>query len=385
MNFEFPCIDPVAIDIPGIGIDIRWYGLTYVVGFLCAELILSRLAQRRFLPVDRATASDLLFWSIIGVMVGGRLGFALFYDHELLDPVRIFQFWKGGMSFHGGLLGVFVAFILFARRHGVPWRRVGDSAAIAVTPGIFFVRGANFVNGELFGRTTSADTFGAMRFPTDPAAVNAMGLGDVPDMRSRELARLYACGEREWEEILPRLATDVDWESKRPRLDWDAVQTLVPYRHPSQLYEGLTEGLLLGLILLALLVWTRRRPLGAGAYGGVFLLGYGIARSALELVRQPDAQFVTAENPGGTVFMGLTMGQTLSSVMILAGQSFKLIQPRPQTKFGCRLPNHVGDTMPLPAGRSQFPWPKLTVPQGSRPNSAVALANHPSSGLRLAP
>jgi len=326
MSFEFPCIDPVAIDVPGIGIDVRWYGLTYVAGFLAAQLILSRLAARRFLPVDRATASDLLFWAIIGVMVGGRLGFALFYDHELLDPVRIFQFWKGGMSFHGGLLGVFVAFILFARRHGVPWRRVGDCAAVAVTPGIFLVRGANFVNGELFGRTTSADTFGAMRFPTDPAAVQAMGLHEVPDMRSRELARLYACGEREWEEIRPQLAEvpGLDWEALRPRLDWDAVETLVPYRHPSQLYEGLAEGLLLGLVLFALLWLTRRRPLGAGAYGGVFLLGYGIARTALELVRQPDSQFVTPENPGGTVFLGLTMGQTLSSVMILAGLYFLL-------------------------------------------------------------
>lgn len=328
MSFEFPCIDPVAIDIPGIGIDVRWYGLTYVAGFLGAQLILSRLAKRRFLPVDQPAASDLLFWAIIGVMVGGRLGFALFYDHELLDPVRIFQFWKGGMSFHGGLIGVFVAFILFARKHRVSWRRVGDCAAIAVTPGIFFVRGANFLNGELFGRETSADTFGAMRFPTDPQAVSAMGLGDVPDMRSRELARLYACGEREWEEIRPQLVDGVDWEAKQSQLDWAAIQEVVPFRHPSQLYEGLSEGLLLGALLFALLWLTRRRPLGAGAYGGVFLLGYGVARTALELVRQPDSQFVTPENPGGTVFLGLTMGQTLSSVMILAGLYFILSAKR---------------------------------------------------------
>jgi phosphatidylglycerol:prolipoprotein diacylglycerol transferase len=330
MEFEFPCIDPVAIDLPW-AIDIRWYGLCYVAGFVIAQLILTRLARRRFLPVDENGAADLLFWCIVGVLVGGRLGYALFYDQTQLHPSNVLRIWKGGMSFHGGLLGVFVAFVWFAVKRKVNWRRLGDGVALAVTPGIFLVRCANFVNGELYGRVAEPGTFGAMRFPTDPAATSAFGLERVTDVRSLELARQYACGDREWEDVLPQLQTHVsngiglepfDWEAVRAKLDWAAVQANVPLRHPSQLYEGLCEGLLLGLVLFALLWITRRRPLGAGAYGGVFLVGYGVARSLLEFLRQPDSQFRSADDPVGTVFVGMTMGQTLSSVMILAGLWF---------------------------------------------------------------
>jgi phosphatidylglycerol:prolipoprotein diacylglycerol transferase len=331
MQFEFPCFDPVAIDLPW-AIDIRWYGLCYVAGFVIAQLVLTRLARRRFLPVDADGAADLLFWCIIGVLVGGRLGYALFYDQSQLHPANVLRIWKGGMSFHGGLIGVFVAFVWFAVKRRANWRRLGDGVAIAVTPGIFLVRCANFVNGELFGRVAEPGTFGAMRFPTDPDALHALGLVGIDDVRSRELAIQYACGERTWEDVLPRLATHrevgsgslerIDWEALRPKLDWEAAQQFVPFRHPSQLYEGLCEGLLLGLVLFALLWLTRRRPFGPGAYGGVFLIGYGVARSLLELLRQPDAQFTSSDDPVGTVFIGLTMGQTLSSLMVLAGLFF---------------------------------------------------------------
>ncbi|MEZ5977930.1 MAG: prolipoprotein diacylglyceryl transferase [Planctomycetota bacterium] len=139
MTFEFPCFDPVLVHLFG-PIDLRWYGLAYVAGFVLAQFVLVRLSRREFLPVSKDAAQDLLFWCVLGVLLGGRLGYAAFYDHELLDPVRIFKIWEGGMSFHGGLIGVFVAFVLYARRHGVPFRRVGDAVAIAVTPGIFLVR-----------------------------------------------------------------------------------------------------------------------------------------------------------------------------------------------------------------------------------------------------
>jgi len=330
MEFEFPCIDPVAIDLPW-AIDIRWYGLCYVAGFVLAQLILTRLARRRFLPIDENGAADLLFWCIVGVLVGGRVGYALFYDQSQLHPSNVLRIWKGGMSFHGGLLGVFVAFVWFARKRKVNWRRLGDATALAVTPGIFLVRCANFVNGELYGRVTDPGTFGAMRFPTDPAATAAFGIERISDVRSLELARQYACGQRAWEDVLPRLQTHVsngiglepfDWEAVRAKLDWATAQAQVPFRHPSQLYEGLCEGLLLGLVLFALLWFTRRRLLGPGAYGGVFLLGYGVARGLLEFVRQPDSQFRSADDQVGTVFAGLTMGQTLSSVMIVAGLWF---------------------------------------------------------------
>jgi phosphatidylglycerol:prolipoprotein diacylglycerol transferase len=273
---------------------------------------------------------DLMVALLIGVIVGGRVGYALFYDRALVDPLRILKVWEGGMSFHGGLLGVIVASALWVRRNRVPWLRVADAAALCVTPGVFAVRLANFVNGELYGRVTAAQTFGAMRFTTDPEALRGFGIAGIEDTRSKELALQVAVGHRDWESVQSGLASTygdgvpIPWETIRARLDWGAVQESVPFRHPSQLYEGLSEGLLLGLVLLAVYSLTRRRPLAPGGYGGVFLLGYGLARFGLEYLRQPDSQFTGPDDPVGTVFQGLTMGQTLSSLMILGGLYFLL-------------------------------------------------------------
>ncbi len=327
MSFEFPSWDPVLFDLPG-PIDVRWYGLMYIAGFVVAGWILTRLARDKFLPLEEQQVGDFLVWMLFGVILGGRLGYALFYDRGLADPVRIFEIWKGGMSFHGGLIGVFVAFVLFARRHGLPILRLGDAAALCVTPGILFVRFANFINGELYGRKTDADGLLAMRFPTDPEGMRALGLAGIGDTRSKELAVQYATGHRPWESIRDSLVeTDgvgrtIDWEALRPKLDWTVAREQVAYRYPSQLFEGLAEGLLLGLMLWAAYRLLRPRHLGPGGYGGLFLLGYGVARFCLEYVRQPDSQFTSTDDPVGEVFLGLTMGQTLSSVMILAGLIF---------------------------------------------------------------
>lgn len=327
MTFEFPAWDPVLLDLPG-PVDVRWYGLMYIAGFVIAQFVVTRLARARFLPVDPERVGDLMIALLLGVIVGGRIGYALFYDRGLVDPIRIFQLWRGGMSFHGGLLGVFVAFTWWSRKNAVPWLRLGDACALCVTPGIFLVRFANFINGELFGRTTAATTFGAMRFPTDPVAMSEFGLVGIDDTRSKELALQVAVDHRSWESVREHLATTyadgtpIPWDVIRPRLDWNRVAELVPYRHPSQLWEGVAEGLVLGLLLGAVYLWLRRRPLGPGGYGGIFLIGYGVARFLLEYVRQPDSQFTSADDPVGTVFLGLTMGQTLSSAMVVAGGYF---------------------------------------------------------------
>src|SRR5690606_4667922 len=121
-------------------------------------------------PVAPERVADLVFYCVIGTILGGRLGYALFYDQGLVDPLRIIRIWEGGLAFHGGLIGVTIALVLFAWKHRVPAGRVADAAALATTPGIFAVRLANFVNGELYGRVTSPDTFLAMRFPTDEKA-----------------------------------------------------------------------------------------------------------------------------------------------------------------------------------------------------------------------
>ncbi|MBK8976542.1 MAG: prolipoprotein diacylglyceryl transferase [Planctomycetes bacterium] len=330
---EFPAWDPVLIPLPG-PVDVRWYGLMYIVGFVAGQRILTRLARAGFLPVAPEKVTDLVFYSVIGTILGGRLGYAIFYQQALFDPLKLLRIWEGGLAFHGGLIGVILALWLFARRNGVPAGRVLDAAALAVTPGILAVRIANFVNGELYGRVTSADTPFAMQFPTDERIAGRMGLGVIKELggakRADELMIQYAYGKVDFERVLehlPRLspgqvsgreALPPDVEMLRG-IRWDDVRQFAPFRHPSQLYEGLGEGLLLGVALWLIYRATRRRPLRPWTYGGMFLLGYGIVRSLLENLRQPDAQFVDAAHPSGTVFLGLTMGQTLSSAMIALG------------------------------------------------------------------
>ena len=339
LSMDFPAWDPVLIDIPGLDIDIRWYGLMYVVGFVIAQWILIRLARAGFLPVKPADAPDLIFYCVFGVMLGGRLGYALFYDpeFELIKPWNFVQVWKGGLAFHGGLAGVVVAAWLFARRHQITWGRVADSLSLAVTPGIFAVRFANFINGELYGRVTEKGVGWAMQFPTDPRAERLLGLSPDWTMRDRELCIQVAFGRKTLAEVQPLLTKEiagkpVDWASLVPRHgSWQQVQQmtnakgelLVPYRYPSQLFEGVGEGIVLGLVLLALYLLTRRSPWRRGSYAATFLLGYAVIRWSLEMVRQPDAIY----GDKGTVLLGMTMGQTLSTAMVL-GALLILFWPR---------------------------------------------------------
>lgn len=300
IEIPYPRMDPVALQLPG-GLAIRWYGIGFMVAFGAGYYILKRLARRGFLPMPPDKVGDLLFALIVGVILGGRLGYILFYDFASFaaHPARIIRIWEGGLAFHGGLAGSIVAGWWYARKHGVPFLRVGDSITLGVGPGILVVRIANFINGELFGRVTTDAVPWAMRFPTDPVAMRLTGAESGRSLRERELLieRAYDTGL------------------------WDQVRNQVPLRHPSQLYEGLAEGVLLGLVMWALYAYTRRRGriLAPGTYGGVFMLGYGILRSIMELFRQPDAQFTGAGDPVGTVLGPLTMGQTLSLVMIAVG------------------------------------------------------------------
>jgi phosphatidylglycerol:prolipoprotein diacylglycerol transferase len=233
---------------------IRWYALAYIGGLVLGWLYLRWLVQRpgwQLTPID---LDDLLLYITLGVVLGGRLGYVLFYrpDFYLTHPGEILAVWQGGMSFHGGMLGVIVAMALFARRRGIPFLEIGDSVAAAVPIGLFFGRIANFINGELFGRTS-----------------------DVP-----------------WAMVFPHGGPEP--------------------RHPSQLYEAALEGLLLFLILF----WFARQPRtpqSRGRIGGLFLIGYGLARSFVELFRQPD------DHLGFLLGDSVTMGQILSLPMIVIG------------------------------------------------------------------
>jgi phosphatidylglycerol---prolipoprotein diacylglyceryl transferase len=291
----FPGWNPVALHLGPLAI--RWYGLAYLAGFLIAGALLDKLVRDRFLPLTAAAVSDLIGWLVVGVLVGGRLGYALFYDPGMfLRPLDLLKVWEGGLSFHGGLTGVVLASLLFARRRKVSWLRLADGLSLAAPAGIFLVRIANFVNGELFGRIAPSGLPWAMRFPTDPVA----------QALSPELAR---AGGMNWHDAYAAL---------RASGAWTAIAAQVPLRHPSQLYESALEGLTIGTVLW----WTytrRHETLQPGTLAGLFLLLYAMARFVIEFTRQPDAQFVTAAHPLGTVLGPLSMGQILSLVLAIFG------------------------------------------------------------------
>ncbi len=301
----FPGWYPVAVHLGPLAI--RWYGIGYLLGFIVASLLLDRMVKDGFLPLTKAAVSDLIGWLVVGVLLGGRLGYALFYDPSMFThPVELVKLWEGGLSFHGGLAGVFVASVLFARRRRISWGRLADGLALAAPPGLFFVRIANFVNGELFGRIAPAALPWGMRFPTDPAA----------QALSPELAR---AGPLNWHDA---------YAAMRASGAWAAIAPQVPLRHPSQLYEAALEGLGIFVVLWGMYA-LRRDRVAAGKYGAAFLLLYAVARFLIEFTRQPDAQFVTGAHPLGTVLGPLSMGQLLSLALAACGVVLLLWRPRP--------------------------------------------------------
>ena len=284
----FPQISPeiFTIHLFGLSFSLRWYALAYLVGLIVGWRIIVGLMRRPALwggraPMRPEQAEELLTWVVLGVVLGGRLGFVLFYEpgYYLANPGQILKLWQGGMSFHGGFLGVVVAAWIYCRRHGVPALGLADALAVATPIGLGLGRVANFINAELWGRPT-----------------------DLP-----------------WGVVFPGEAAQ----------DCPGVSGLCA-RHPSQLYEAGLEGVVLAAVLFLLVRrGALRRP---GLALGVFLAGYGLSRFVVEFFRQADAQFITAGNPlghviGGPVW-GLSMGQLLSLPMILIGLGFVLMARR---------------------------------------------------------
>jgi len=276
----FPSISPeiVSFQVFGLTLALRWYALAYIAGLLIGwRLVLRLIATARLWPNGAPMRAEqverLLTWVILGVIIGGRSGFVLFYQpsYYLANPSQILRVWEGGMSFHGGFLGVVVAALIFCRREGIALLSAADLMAVATPPGLMLGRIANFINAELWGRPT--DLPWGVAFPSE-AAQNCPGVIGV-------------CA-----------------------------------RHPSQLYEAGLEGLVLGAALL-ITVWRRGWLARPGAVAGLFLAGYGVARFLVEFARQPDAQFVTPGNPLGLAWQlggyGLTMGQALSLPMLAVG------------------------------------------------------------------
>ena len=276
----FPEIDPAlfSIEIGTFTLALRWYALAYIAGILIGWWIIRAAVARPGLwrgpaPMDPEEVDDLLTWIVLGVILGGRIGFVLFYQpgYYVSNPLEIFKVWEGGMAFHGGLLGVGLALFLFSRTRGVSLVAAADLLAIATPPGLLFGRIANFINAELWGRPT-----------------------DVP-----------------WGVIFPGPLAQT----------CPGVEGLCA-RHPSQLYEAGLEGLLLGAILL-FLAFSRGGLKVPGQMTGLFLAGYGLGRFVVEYFRQADPQFITPDNPFGFVIhlqgYGVTMGQLLSLPMLVLG------------------------------------------------------------------
>ena len=249
----FPDFDPILLHIGPFAI--HWYAIAYIAG-----LVIGWRLVRRFVTWPPAVATalqvdDFLSWATLGVVLGGHIGYVLFYQPGTFfaHPLSIIAVWEGGMSFHGGMLGVAIAIIWFCRKHGINVLGFADRIAIVAPMGLGFGRIANFINGELWGRPAPAGWPGAMIFPR---------VDQIP-------------------------------------------------RFPSELYEAFLEGLCLFVIML-LLARSETRRRRAGALTGLFLIGYGIARSTAECFREPDAFL-------GFLFQGLTMGQLLCVPMVLAG------------------------------------------------------------------
>ncbi|PIE22518.1 MAG: prolipoprotein diacylglyceryl transferase [Planctomycetota bacterium] len=292
----YPRIDPVLLELFG-PLAIRWYGLSYLLAFLAGAWVLRRLSARGFLTLDANGISDFMVWSVAGVLLGGRIGWVIVYGHEQIHGIAdIFQVWKGGMSFHGGLIGMAICFFWFAKRRGISGWRMADAGAIAAAPGIFAVRMANFLNGELYGRITDQSVPWAMRFPSDPVATRLLSVRGLAT-REKELRILEAYDNGSWAQLRQQ----------------------VPLRHPSQLYEAFAEGILLGLTLWLLLRLTRGKELAAGSYAAIFAIFYGAVRFVIEFYRQPDAQFRGPDDKLGTVLGPFSMGQVLCAGMILGG------------------------------------------------------------------
>jgi len=254
MTIPYPRIPAEIVRVGPLAL--RWYGLMYLIGYIVGIWLARRRVRRGLVPFDAKAIDNLVMYLVIGMLIGARLVYVLVYDPAAYatHPLRALAIWEGGLSFHGAVLGMGIAIVIFSRRYHLPFWTVADTFALAGTPGLFFGRLGNFINGELYGRPTNVPW--AMIFPTD-------------------------------RRHLPR--------------------------HPSQLYEAVSEGLLLFFVL-----WTLERFAVRGGWyrpgllSGAFLIGYGVIRFLLEFTRQPDPQL-------GFVIGPLSMGQVLSSLMILAG------------------------------------------------------------------
>lgn len=285
-------LSPFIIEIRE-GFGLRWYGLAYVAAFVLGYLFYRRLAARGYTEMPPDDVADFITWAaVFGVMLGGRVGWILFYglrqDHPADPWWWPFAVWEGGMSSHGGILGLVLFTLYWARRHRISWTSIGDSLVVVAPLGLGLVRLANFVNGELFGKPASVPW--AMLFPNElydaPALAAKLGLADGSSIAGYLQAARHD----------PQLA--------------EALRSVLTPRHPSQLYEALLEGLVL---FLALWVLRTRCRVPRGVITGAFFILYAVLRIVGEIFREPDRAWAVGP---------LSAGQFLSLFLLVIGAAF---------------------------------------------------------------
>ena len=302
--------NPIILEIGG-PLALRWYGLAYLASFVAGFLLLKHLAQKGLWELSADDVSDfIVICAMVGVFIGGRLGYVLFYmipdegfSYVFKNPLVIFQVWQGGMASHGGILGLIFVTLYYARKKGVSWPGLGDGLCVVAPLGIFLVRMANFINGELYGRVTQGVTW-AIKFPDalfDPRA---------PEYNN-QLAAIDSA--RQYNPLPEGVTPSSDYIKHTLRKNeslHEVFESLLHARHPSQLYEGLLEGLFLFIILFA--VRLKFPKLGYGIITGLFFILYALGRIFCEQYREPDSAMIGA----------LTKGQFYSVFMILIGTAF---------------------------------------------------------------
>ena len=273
----------------------RWYGLAYVLAFVCSYFLFRVLAKRGYADLSVAKVGDFITGAaLFGVIVGGRLGYVFFYKPEMLrEPLSIFRVWEGGMSSHGGMVGLLAFTFYYAWRHKFSWTNLGDNLVVTAPIGLFFGRCANFINGELYGRATNVSW--AMQFPKELA----------DNLHEAERA-ITAC--RQIDPSLNSSDAIVAAVRHQPQVK-EILRGILTPRHPSQLYEAFFEGIVLFSILW--LVRTRLRQPN-GVLTGLFFICYAIFRIIIENFREPDA----------TLIAGFTRGQFFSFFLIAIGLAF---------------------------------------------------------------
>ncbi len=289
-------LSPFLVEF-GSGIGVRWYGLAYLAAFWVAWLVLRQFSKRGFCEIPADKMGDFILWlGMFGVVLGGRLGYMLLYNFDawMADPLSVFRVWDGGMASHGGITGVALYSLWYARRHKISWRGLGDNLVVVAPLGLFFGRVANFINGELYGRPAQVPW--AVQFPQE--------IRSLPYAAQTEIVAGAVAVNPAWDSVQA-----IELASRSSAELREYLGGVLTPRHPSQIYEGVLEG----LVLFAILWFIRTRVrVKNGVLTGIFFIGYALLRIAGEEFRQPDAALTGP----------FTRGQFLSLFLILVGLGF---------------------------------------------------------------